>query len=248
MIDIEKAKNVFKNYVEKYDKTNPRIAFKIAHTYRVVDTAKIIAEELELNEEQILLAELIGLLHDIGRFEQVRRYNTFTDRLSVDHADLGVEVLKENNFLSQFCEDEKYYKTILVSIKNHNKFRIEEGLNEEENLQCRIIRDADKIDIFNSIRLENLDTLMDDSNIDDSVVTPYVLENFYKGIQTNRKLLKTPIDEYISNIAMVFDLNFKPSFKLLKEKNYINEIIDRCSNKEMDNIRKFINKYIEERA
>lgn len=248
MIDIEKSKKVFDNYVKKYDKSNPKIAYKIAHTYRVVDAAKIIAEGLKLKKEQILLAELIGLLHDIGRFEQVRRYNTFEDKLSVDHANLGVEVLKENNFLSEFCQDEKYYKTILVSIKNHNKFKIEEGLNEEEILQCKIVRDADKIDILNAIRVENLDTLMDDSNIDNSIITPYVLEDFYKGKQTNRNLLKTPMDVYISFIGMVFDLNFRPSFKIIKKKNYINEIIDRCNNKEMNNVREFINKYIDERA
>ncbi len=247
MIDIEKAKKAFNNYVEKYDKSNPRIAFKIAHTYRVVDAADKIATELELSEEQILLAKIIGLLHDIGRFEQIKRYNTFVDRLSVDHANLGVEVLKENNFLSEFCEDEKYHNIILIAIQNHNKFKIAEDLTEEEILQAKIIRDADKIDIFNSIIIENLDTLMSDSNINTSPISEGILNDFYQGKQTDRKLLKTSMDEYISYIGMVFDLNFKPSFKLLKEKDYINKIIDRCENKEMINIRKFINNYIDER-
>ena len=77
MIDIEKAKNVFQNYVEKYDATNTRIAYKIGHTYRVVDLAERIARDLKLESEDVELAKMIGLLHDIGRFEQVRRYDTF---------------------------------------------------------------------------------------------------------------------------------------------------------------------------
>ena len=122
MIDIEKAKEVFKNYVKNYDKSNPRIALKIAHTYRVSEFAKIISTDLKLSNEDIVLAELIGILHDIGRFEQVKRYDTFKDRISVDHAKLGVEILKENNFIYKFCDEEKYHNIILKAIENHNKY------------------------------------------------------------------------------------------------------------------------------
>ena len=71
MIDIEKAKNVFKEYVKKYDDTNPKIKMKIIHILKVAENSKKIATDLNLSEEDIVLAELIGLLHDIGRFEQV---------------------------------------------------------------------------------------------------------------------------------------------------------------------------------
>ncbi len=247
MIDIEKAKKVFNDYVENYDKNNPRIAFKIAHTYRVVDVAEKISKELKLDEEQVNLAMLIGLLHDIGRFEQVRKYDTFEDKLSEDHADLGVKILQENNFISEFCEDEKYYNTILVAIKNHNKFKIAENLTEEEILQAKLVRDADKIDILKSITIENLDVLMDDDNINNSKISNEILDDFYHERQTKRALLKTPMDEYISYVGMIFDINFIPSLKILKEKGYINTIIDKCKNEEMPNIRKFINNYMDKR-
>ena len=38
----------------------------------------------KLYEEDIILAEAIGLLHDIGRFEQIRTYHTFIDKDSVE--------------------------------------------------------------------------------------------------------------------------------------------------------------------
>ena len=81
MIDIEKARRLFKEYVSKYDSENPMIARKIAHSYRVEELAKTIAKSLNLTQDQIDLAELIGLLHDIGRFEQAKVYNTYSIQL-----------------------------------------------------------------------------------------------------------------------------------------------------------------------
>ena len=93
MINITKAKKEFKKYVEKYDINNPKIKLKVAHIERTSRIAKKIAKSLELQKEDIELAELIGLLHDIGRFEQVKRYGTFVDYLSENHAEIGVKIL-----------------------------------------------------------------------------------------------------------------------------------------------------------
>ena len=247
MIDIKKAQKEFKKYVQKYDAENPRIALKIAHSYRVQELSKTIAEDLKLNKEQIDLAELIGLLHDIGRFEQVKRYDTFEDRFSVNHAKLGVEILKENNFLSEFCKDEKYHKTIYIAIENHNKFEIEEGLNKEDLIQAKIIRDADKIDIFNVLGKENFKTIYKQEDITTEAISKQVLEDFLQGKQTERKYFKTNMDNWVSDIGMIFNLNFNISFRILKEKNYINKMIDRTKTKEMENIRKFVNNYIDDK-
>ena len=247
MINIEKAKDVFKNYVEKYDSTNPRIALKIAHTYRVAETAKKIAQELNLSEEQIKLAELIGLLHDIGRFEQLKRYDTFFDSKSINHAEFGASLLEENNFLKEFCEDEKYHKIILIAIRNHNKFRIDSNVEREELLQSKIIRDADKIDILNIMTFEKFETLYKKKEIIDEEISEIILKNFFEAKQTDRKYLKTNIDNWISDIGMIFDIYFKPSFKIIKEKDYINKMIDRTKTKEMEEIREFANNYIEEK-
>lgn len=79
-IDIEKAKDAFKEYVKNYDPEDKQVKLKIEHIERVSQLAKNMAEELKLSEEDIALAELIGLLHDIGRFEQIRIYHTFVDK------------------------------------------------------------------------------------------------------------------------------------------------------------------------
>ncbi len=248
MINIEKSKDIFKNYVEKYDRTNPRIALKIAHTYRVTETAKKIAEEMNLSEEQIKLAELIGLLHDIGRFEQLKRYDTFNDSESINHAEFGASLLEENNFINEFCKDKKSQNIILTAIRNHNKYKIDDTLEGESLLQSKIIRDADKIDILNLMTFEKFETLFKKDEIIDEKISEQILKDFFNAKQTNRQYVKTDMDNWTLDIGMIFDINFKPSFKILKEKDYINKIIDRTKTDEMEQIRKFANNYIEEKS
>lgn len=67
------------------------------------------------------LAELIGLLHDIGRFEQIKRYNTFIDKNSINHGQLGVKILFDDNQIRRFIKDSKYDDIIKTAILNHNR-------------------------------------------------------------------------------------------------------------------------------
>ncbi len=94
-VDRESALEAFHAYAGSYDLGNPRIKLKYDHTLRVAELCGRIARSLALPEDGIDLAWLLGLLHDIGRFEQVRRYDTFNDAATVNHAALGVEVLFE---------------------------------------------------------------------------------------------------------------------------------------------------------
>ena len=104
MIDLDKAKKEFEKYVKPYDIQNAKISRKIAHSYRVVDVIGTNCKSLNLTEEDIELAKLIGLLHDIGRFEQIRIYDTFSDKDSIDHANLGVKILFEDGLIRNFIE------------------------------------------------------------------------------------------------------------------------------------------------
>ena len=148
MIDLEKCKDEFLKYTEKYDLNNDNLKRRQLHSLRVMKKSRIIAQSLKLSEEEIQIATLIGLLHDIGRFEQYTKYNTFSDHNSIDHANLGVDILQENNYIKNYIEDENWINIILTAIKNHNKYKMENGLNKKKELFCKIIRDADKADIM----------------------------------------------------------------------------------------------------
>ncbi|HIS90455.1 MAG TPA: HD domain-containing protein [Candidatus Faecisoma merdavium] len=217
-MNIEESKKQFKMYVDAYNFDNEKIKLKYYHSLRVSKLCKDIAISLNLNEEDIKVAELLGLLHDFGRFEQVKIYNTFNDKKSVDHAILGVEELKKFGF-DKFIEDKKIQKLIEIAILNHNKTFIETNLTERETLFCKIIRDADKIDIFYIIQ-------------DDE----YVPTNDFIGDKIFNRIINYQVDfehnintleNYVIKIAMIYDINFLWSYKYLYDKNYISNIIDK---------------------
>ena len=104
-INREHIKKTFQEYTDRYDSTNPKIKLKIDHTYRVADLCEQIAQSLELSAAEVDLAWLSGMLHDVGRFEQLRRYNTFSDAQSIDHARFAVELLYDEGLITDYVPE-----------------------------------------------------------------------------------------------------------------------------------------------
>lgn len=100
--------NAFAEYVRNYDPSDEKIKLKIDHTYRVAGLCQRIAESLGLSEPDVDIAWLLGMLHDIGRFEQIRRFGTFNDAQSVDHAEFGADLLFKEGLIRKFAEG--YYE------------------------------------------------------------------------------------------------------------------------------------------
>ena len=243
-INLEKAKNEFINYTNNYDSNDDMIELKISHSLRVMEFAKNIATQMNLNEEDIEIAAIIGLLHDIGRFDQQTIYKTYSDLNSFDHGDYAVEILDRD--IRKYIEDDKYDDIILKAIKNHNKFQIEEGLTDKELLFAKIIRDADKLDILyqSTYRFwSGKEELVNNSDIYDDVLTSINNEHLIKKDKKYEN-----INSVLFTVCYVFDINFKESFKILKQENYINKIFDRFNYKDpqlISNINNKINSYID---
>jgi len=248
-IDLEKAKQEFLKYTEKFDLEEKHIKRKQLHSLRVMEISKKIAESLKLTQEEIELATLIGLLHDIARFEQYTKFETFNDLMSIDHADYGVEIL--NKDIRKYIEQDKYDEIIKKAIKNHNKYAIEEGLSEKELLFAKIIRDADKLDIFyEAVNMFWKDTKED---IEKTVISENVYEQFIQNkiIKREKNKEQDTVDKVIAVIAFIFDINFRESLGAIRQENYINKILDRFNFEDkdtkikMEEIRKKANKYVE---
>lgn len=94
MVDLRNAKEALENYLDGYERENDKVKLKIIHTYGVVECSRKIAEGLKLSEEDCNLAQIIGLLHDIGRFEQLKCYDSFEPE-TMNHAAYGVKILFE---------------------------------------------------------------------------------------------------------------------------------------------------------
>ena len=191
---------------------------------------------MKLTQEEIDIATLIGLLHDIARFEQYTKYHTFKDAESIDHGDLGAEILKKD--IKKYIETDEYDELIQLAVKNHNKYKIQEGLTQKQEMFAKIIRDADKLDIlYESTCMfwkgrENL--------VEESKITPEIIEEF-------------KIDEIVSVVAFIFDINYGTSFEILKRENYINKIIDRYNmidkntKEQLEYIKDIASEYIEQK-
>lgn len=108
VINRKNVINTFAEYVRNYDPSDEKIKLKIDHTYRVAGLCQRIAESLGLSEPDVDIAWLLGMLHDIGRFEQIRRFGTFNDVQSVDHAEFGADLLFKEGLIRKFAEG--YYE------------------------------------------------------------------------------------------------------------------------------------------
>ena len=250
-MDLEKAKEEFLKYTENYDLNDFHIMGKQKHSIRVMELSKKIVEGLKLSKEQIELATLIGLLHDIARFEQYKQYQTFKDSQSFDHGDYALIILEKD--IRKYIEIDKYDEIIKKAIRNHNKYKIEEGLNEKELLFAKIIRDADKLDIL--YESAKIFWMGEEYKVEESKISKNILEQFYKKeqVKKNTEVKLEPIEDIVFIIALIFDINFKTSFEILRREDYINIILNRYNVKDefsqnaLKEVRKIANKYIIEK-
>ena len=121
MISMKQVKAKFNKYISQYDnQKDPGFNLKVVHTMHVVDSAKYLAEKMNLNDEDKQFAMLIAYLHDIGRFEELKTLKCF-DSVKNDHALYASHILFNNNLIRDFIEDSSYDNIIKKAIENHNK-------------------------------------------------------------------------------------------------------------------------------
>lgn len=234
----------FRKYIiENYDLKDGMISLKIRHTYGVVDASEYIAKSIGLDNENIQLARIIALLHDIGRFEQAKQYKDYRDYKNIDHAELGVKILFEEGFIRKFIQDDKYDNIILKAIKNHNKLEIEDGLNEEELLHAKIIRDADKTDILYILTFDEVKTIYETEDMSNEKITDEIYREFLEDRKIDYSKRQNAADTIISHFAYVFDFNFDYGLRYINDNKYIQKLYNRFSFNDKDTMSKYTNAY-----
>lgn len=220
-IDINFIDKIFKEYVNTFNIEDENIYLKYEHTLEVVNLIEQIANKLGLNAEQISLAKTIAYLHDIGRFEQVATTNTFQDSV-MDHADNGVNLLFNRGLIKKFNIDKKYYQVIEKAIRNHNKLEIVDDLEKDEEVFVKLIRDADKVDIYR-VRVKYLDN--------NFLEVPHEinLNDFYNHKCINLKNRKNKSDSLLCVMAFVYDFNYQETIEVLKETKYYEKFFDNIN-------------------
>jgi len=251
-MDFEKSTIAFEKFLQEYDTNDEKIKLKEIHTYGVVEAATAIAKELKLNAEDTYLAKLIALLHDIGRFEQARRFNSFVDKDTIDHAEFGADILFKDGRIREFIETNEYDDLIENAIRIHNKYEIPLGLTDHTHFHCKIIRDADKLDIF---RVMAVDSMTAFANVEESIMNQEnITDDVYNDFLNHKPILsakrKTHLDLWVSCLAFIFDFNFSISLKIVQKRNYIDILINRIQSQNLktrtrlEEIRKIAHAYI----
>lgn len=251
-INLTKARAEFKKYVSGFDMNNSMISRKYSHSLSVADTSRKIAEYVKQNVDDSLnvdLAEMIGLLHDIGRFEQAKVYNTFKDSMSCDHALLGVQILKSEDFIYNFLPQERYHETLFVAIYYHNKFKLPDGYDGTNMKQARIIRDSDKLDILRLATQRDFNDLYGINDIRDQYISEATFSQFMSGTQCLRTNLKNEMDDWVNMISFIFDMYYPKTFEILREEGYIDKLLTRIdtahNHSKIETMREAANQYID---
>ena len=224
---------VFDNYVNRYDQEDEDIEYKYYHSYRVMNYSKTLADSLNLSKEDKKLATVIGLFHDIGRFEQDKVYDSYEDTKEFDHGDYGEKVLLKQNLIEELPVAYEDYPLVGKAVRYHNKYSIGEGLNERELLHAKIVRDADKIDILdymprNKTRLEVFE------NNNEFSIRDSIREEFFqkKHIHILDKTNRTDSEKVITMVALVFDINFKCTAQYIKDNGILEIFYNNLPDKE----------------
>ena len=207
--DYEQVKNAFDSYYQSYQDISDDIRHKYDHSYRVAHLMEMIAKRLGYLDSDIILARTIGLLHDIGRFEQLKQTKSFKDK-QFDHAKYAVTYLFELGHIKDFVTTRKYDTIIKEAIDCHNQYELDPKIHEESLPFCKMIRDADKIDIYEVCALYYEDTY-------DGVISPEVEKEFQEEHPIHKSKVKTSSDSVLQMMAYVYDFNYDESFDMLVE-------------------------------
>lgn len=214
-IDEKRILARFRDYVDTFSGTGEGVRLKYLHSLKVSGLCRQIAEGLSLSAGEAELAWVIGLLHDIGRFEQLRRYHTFIDRQSMDHARYGVHYLFDEGHIRDFVPSPDEDDVIRAAIGDHNVYRVRPDLTERQDLFTRIVRDADKIDIFRVYVLyrdTHLDVWHTDwSDLPYQAITDTVMAQARARQSVRTEDKRTFIDFYVGVLCLYFDLSFAKS-------------------------------------
>ncbi|MBT0892335.1 HD domain-containing protein [Geobacter hydrogenophilus] len=218
------------------EEDNRNIRLKEEHTAKVCAVLELLADSLVLSPEDRRLAAAIALFHDVGRFEQYRRFHTFKDSSSINHAALGAQVLEEEEVLAGISEDDQ--RLILGSVGLHNVFRIPAALDERHRFFLRLIRDADKLDIWRVfIEFYRQPASERASAVslgfpDNPECTSAVVATLLRGEMVDLAMLRTLNDFKLFQLSWVFDLNFPRSRELVQERGYVELLADTLPRRE----------------
>ena len=200
------------------------LQLKVRHTKEVIGLCEEIARLKGWSDEQVMMARIAGLLHDVGRFPQMARYGTFHDEKSVDHGLLGLRLIDEAGVLADIPALVR--DALRFAVRWHNHLEYPSGNSEEEHSisLLKVVKDADRIDIMRVLKIEMIDKMLDDE--DELSVSVGLLEKVERGEEVERTMIRTKVDHWLFVLNWVRQLYFSESVVILSRKGYFQSLLE----------------------
>lgn len=226
---LQEIKEWFTRYMRTYASGDehfcPPLQLKVDHSKRVAENAQWLAKNLGWNPSETNRAEALGWLHDIGRFSQFAEFGTFMDATSVNHGKRGWKIVREAKILFHLKTEEQ--NVLLDGIRYHNAKAEPDSLTKESLRFLKLIRDADKLDIFQIVLasvqrdgFQDLPGMLPNVLLDGLVSKKIICE-----IQTHRSCSITHVrslaDLLLMQLSWIYDLNYSAAFRRIISRNMI---------------------------
>lgn len=199
-----------------------------AHSLRVVTNSLLLANVLLQTEEEKRMATVIALFHDLGKASLISK-NIEPINIQRDHGTVSGKIIQQMEFYGHLPADVQ--TIILNAVENHNKLKLPKLDKDQENLFARLLRDADKLDIFDSANrffkekygVQPILTADLNNSIE---ISEKILKSIFSGKAASFEDMKSMNDYKLVLLSMAFDLNFKYTFRIMSEKQYIQKIYE----------------------
>lgn len=224
---------IFEQYMKNFDMNNANIKAKYFHSLKTMELSRDIATNMNtFSEEEIIVCELIGLFHEIGSFDKNPNFHIINDN-NEDYTNKTLELLFTNGLIRKITNETKYDGLIKFAIFSLNKIGYPSNLDKKVIEFCEVLKDAHKLDTFRlSINYPYIDARIN------SYPTEMVYEDFKKFKTIDSKLTENNSDEILLVFSNAFSLNYRYSYYILRENNYVNKLIESLNFSD-DDIKKF---------
>lgn len=230
---LAECQNEFELYFQSLKINSTEIKHKIedikGHSLRVAKTSAELSKTIAELQDQVYLPQIIALVHDLGKAEMIVQGTESATNILRDHASTSVSLIQQMSFFQKIPAD--IQPILLKAVENHNKIKLPKLDNEQELVYAKLLRDADKLDIYESsykFFKERFGTqpLVTLDLLNQTEISNSILKSIMAGKPANLEDMKTMNDYKLALLAMAFDLNFKASFKIMSERQYIQKIYE----------------------
>lgn len=232
MNDYERFEDFFNNYTQKFIQAadnDPNLSLKKDHSYNVAEQARLIAESEVFPGGLVFLCRLTGLFHDIGRFEQYLQYRTFKDSESLNHASLGFRIVTAEPVFDSLSKDQK--RDLRLAVLFHSRMRIPNGLPSATACVCKVLRDADKLDIY-PIMISHLTPGSTTNEIvtlgldPENLITPEILDQISQGKLCQYSAMRYENDFKLLLCSWIYDLNYDYSREFVIKNGFLDQLFE----------------------